>query len=196
MDAKEVIDKIIDDANKQKNEIEQQGNSEMEKLKNDLQNELSEYNKETQKLAKKAADDKKAHMLAASRMNIAREILGGKRKILDSVFEKAKQQLAQMPDNDYLDMIKKLMLNAVETGDEEVVVDQNEKRINQDFIKDINRQLGPGFKGNLRLSETTEKIDGGFILKRGDIQNNASFEVLIGTAKLKLETELAKELFS
>ena len=47
------------------------------------------------------------------------------------------------------------MKQAVETGDEEVIVGKNEKRIDQDFIKKVNRELGAGFKGNLRLSDQT-----------------------------------------
>ena len=88
------------------------------------------------------------------------------------------------------------MLEAIETGDEEVVVDNNEKRINPEFIKLVNRELGPGYKGNLRLSHETADIGAGFILKRGKIKNNVSLPVLLTQARKELETELAKELFS
>ena len=91
--------------------------------------------------------------------------------------------------------MKKLLLEAVETGDEEVIVDTNEGRINHEFIKQINRQLGPGVKGNLKLSDKKQDIGAGFILTRGKINTNVSIEVLLDQARKELEIQLAKELF-
>jgi vacuolar-type H+-ATPase subunit E/Vma4 len=89
----------------------------------------------------------------------------------------------------------KLMLEVVETGDEEVVVDSKEKRIDQKFIEKINQQLGHGRKGNLKLSEERANLGGGFILKRGKIRNDVSVGVLLAKAREGLEIELAKEIF-
>jgi V/A-type H+-transporting ATPase subunit E len=90
----------------------------------------------------------------------------------------------------------KLMLQAVETGDEEIIIGKNEKCIDQKFVKQINRELGPGFKGNLRLANETQNLTGGFILKRGKIKNNISINVLLQQARKELEIQLAKELFA
>ena len=128
-------------------------------------------------------------------MALAKELLAEKRKILDELFEQARQKLLSLPDEQYSELMTKLMLDAVETGDEEVIVDHNENRINQEFIKQINRRLGPGYKGNLRLSQQKNNLGGGFIFKRGKIKNNLSFEVLLARARKELEIELAKDLF-
>ena len=128
-------------------------------------------------------------------MNIAKEYLAEKRKILDEVFEQAHQQLQNLPDDEYRALIKKLLLEAVETGDEEVIVDKNEGRINHEFIKQMNRQLGSGIKGNLKLSGKKQNIGAGFILTRGKIKTNVSIEVLLDQARKELEIQLAKELF-
>jgi V/A-type H+-transporting ATPase subunit E len=90
----------------------------------------------------------------------------------------------------------KLMLQAVETGDEEIIIGKDEKRIDQKFIKNVNRELGPGFKGNLRLANETQNLTAGFILKRGKIKNNVSLNVLLQRARKELEIELAKKLFA
>ncbi len=55
--------------------------------------------------------------------------------------------------------------------------------------------MGPGYKGNLRLSEQRQNLGGGFILRRGRIKNNVSLEILLAQARKELEIELAKELF-
>jgi hypothetical protein len=87
------------------------------------------------------------------------------------------------------------MLDAVETGDEEVILDENESRIDQEFIKQVNRELGPGYRGNLRLSGERQNIGAGFILRRGKIKTNVSVNVLLDQARKELEIELAKQLF-
>jgi len=45
------------------------------------------------------------------------------------------------------------------------------------------------------LSDERQDLRGGFVLRRGKIKNNVSFEVLLNQARKKLEIELAKELF-
>ena len=88
-----------------------------------------------------------------------------------------------------------LMLKAVETGDEEVIIDENEKRIDPDLIDEVNGQLDRDGKRELRLSDERQYLGGGFILKRGKIKNNVSLDVLLAQARRDLEIELAKELF-
>ena len=195
MDAEQVVEKILADAKaeaeKIKSEAQEKENAEQVKL----DEQLSDYKKQTDIIAQKAGEDKKAHLLAAARMDIAKDYLAEKRKILDEVFAQARQKLQNLPDGEYCKLMTKLMLKAVETGDEEVIVDNNEKRIDQKFIKNINRELGPGYKGNLRLADVRGNLGGGFILKRGKIKNNVSIEVLLAQARKELEIELAKKLF-
>ena len=152
MDAEQVVEKILADAKAEAEKIKKQADDKEAAEKAKLNEQLSDYKKQTDIIAQKAGEDKKAHLLAAARMDIAKDYLAEKRKILDEVFAQARQKLQNLPDGEYRKLMTKLMLKAVETGDEEVIVDNNEKRIDQKFIKHINRELGPGYKGNLRLS--------------------------------------------
>jgi len=195
MEAEQVVEKILADARAEADKIKKQADDKEADEQSKLSEQLDEYRKQTQILAQKAGEDEKSHILAAARMNIAKEYLAEKRKILDEVFEQARQQLSNLPDDEYRALIKKLLLDAVETGDEEVVVDTNEQRINHEFIKKINRQLGPGYKGNLKLSNEKQNLGAGFILTRGKIKTNVSIEVLLEQARKELEIQLAKELF-
>jgi len=195
MNATEIVDKILADANAEAAKIADQAQQVAKAEKAELDNKLADYKTATEALATKAAQEKKSRLLAAARMDVAKELLKEKKQALDSVFEIAKQKLKSLPDEEYRDLMKKLMLKAVETGDEEVIVDASDGRIDQKFIKNMNRELGPGFKGNLRLSEQKEAIGAGFILRRGNIMNNASLDVLVSQTRKDMEIELAKELF-
>lgn len=196
METEQVIEKILSEGRVEAEKIKSQADERQANEKAELDEQLKEYKQKTEELAKKAAEDKKSHMLAGARMDIAKQHLAEKRKLLQEVFDKARQELANMPDEQYQGLMKKLMTQAVETGDEEVIVDKNEKRIDHDFIKQLNRELGPGYHGNLRLSDERQDIGGGFILRRAKIRNNVSLAVLLDQAKNRLEIDLAKELFA
>ena len=195
MEGQQVIEKILADAKAEAEKIKKQAKEKEAVEQAKLKEQLREFDKQTQAIAQKAGEDKKAHLLAAARMDIAKQLLAEKRKILDEVFAQARQHLENLSDEQYCKLMTKLMLEAVESGDEEVVIDNEEKRIDQKFIKNINQQLAPGRKGNLRLSEDRDNIGSGFILKRGKIKNNVSIEVLLAQARRELEIGLAKELF-
>jgi V/A-type H+-transporting ATPase subunit E len=195
MEAKEVVEKILSDARAEAERIKKQADEKEAAEQAKLGEQLDEYKKQTEALAQKAGKDKKLHLLAAARMDIAKEYLAGKREILGKVFAQAREKLQNLPDDDYRKLMTKLMLGAVETGDEEVIIDNNEVRIDQAFIEQVNRKLGPRQKGNLRLAKERQNLGGGFILRRGKIKNNVSLEVLLAQARKELEIELAKELF-
>ncbi len=195
MEAQSVIDKILADAGAEAEKITKEAQQKEAAQQANLAAQLQEYNKQTETLAQKAAKDEESHILAAARMEIAKEFLAEKRKILDEIFELSRRQLQSLPDDQYRNLITKLLLEAVETGDEEVIVDKNEYRIDQQFIDQINQKLSSSEKANLRLSQDRADIEGGFILRRGKIKTNVSFDVLLAHARKELEIELAKELF-
>ena len=195
MEVEQVVEKILADARSEADKITKAADEKEAAEQAQLDEQLDEYQQQTKVMAEKAGADKKSHLLATARMDIAKEHLGEKRKILDEVFAQAEKKLKGLPDKQYCELMEKLMLGAVETGDEEVIVDKKETRIDQKFIKQVNRKLGPGYKGNLRLSDEKQDIRAGFILRRGKIKNNVSLDVLLAQARKALEIELAKELF-
>lgn len=196
MGAEEVVEKILADAKAEAQKIKQQADDKEAAEQAKLDGQLDQYNKQTQALAEKRAGDEKLHILATARMDIAKQLLAEKRKILNEVFEQAQNRLKKLPDAEFRRLMTKLMLDAVETGDEEVIVDKNETRIDDEFISQINRQLGSDKKGKLKLSSESQNLGAGFILKRGKIKVNVSVDVLLNQARKELEIELAKELFS
>lgn len=196
MEAEQVIEKILSDAKAEAEKIQLQAGEKEAVEQAKLDERLAEYSKQTLTLAEKAAKDEKSHVLAAARMEIAKDYLAEKTKILNEVFEKAAEQLKSLPDEEYRRLIMHLMMEAVETGDEEVIIDRQESRIDLAFISKVNDKLAGSHQSNLRLSGEKLDIGGGFILRRGKIKTNVSINVLLEQARKELEIELAKELFS
>lgn len=194
MNASKVTEKILSDAQADAEKIKKEADEKETSEQAELAEQLDEYEKQTEVLAQKSGEERKMRLLAAARMEIAKDFLGEKRKILDEVFEQAKIQFTNLPDEEYRNVMAQLMKKATESGDEEVIIDKKEKRINDELINQVNQQLGN--KGNLKLSKEKGNLGAGFILKRGKIKNNVSLQVLLEQARKELEIELAKELFS
>ncbi|MHC4642438.1 MAG: V-type ATP synthase subunit E [Planctomycetota bacterium] len=196
MEAKQVIEKILADANAEADKLKKQADEKQADEQAEFDEQLKEHKKHTDALAEKLGSEKKLHLLAAARMNIAKDQLAEKNKILDEVFDQARQQIQSLPDEQYLELITNLVLEAVETGDEEVIIDKEEKRIDATLIEQVNSKLGSDRKGNLKLSQEKMPLGGGFILRRGKVKTNVSFDVLLSRARKELEIDLAKDLFS
>ena len=194
MDAEQVVSKIISDAQNQADLIKRQAAQGLASEQAKLDEQLADFDRQTQALAQKAAKDKKDRTLASARMQTAKDILAEKSVILQNVFEKAREQILTLDKDKYRALIAKLMVKAAQSGDEEVIIDKNEARIDQSLIEQVNRELGE--KGKLKLSSRRENIKAGFILSQGRIKNNVSLEVMLLQAKEDFQIELAKELFT
>lgn len=195
MNAEQVVQKILSEAQAQADKIAAEANAKVSEQQAQLDKELTQYREGTEQKAVAASEDKLARMLASARMQISKEYLGAKVSLLDEVFQKVRQQIKELPNDQYEELIQQLMEKAIESGDEEVIIGKDETRIDNGLVKRVNRKLGPGFKGNLQLANDTADIDGGFILRRGKIQVNVSLDVLIMQAREAMELELTQELF-
>lgn len=196
MNAEQVVRKILAEANAEAEKIISEARAKAAEQGAQLDAEIAEFEARSTQLAKDAAEDKLQRMLAGARMDNAKKILAAKVTILDSVFAKAKAAVSELPDDQYLLLMTGLIKEAVETGDEEIIVGKNESRIDAAFVGKINQTLGAGFKGNLRLSDKKADIAGGFILTRGKVQVNASTDVLIESLRESMEMELSQILFA
>ena len=196
MEAEQVIEKILSDARAEADKIAAEARERDDAEQSELDKKLEEYKEQTSELVTQKAADEKAHILAAARMEIAKALLAEKRAVLDEIFDQVRNQLGSLADDDYRALMTKLMLQAAETGEEEVLVDEGDKRIDQELIAEVNRGFTPAGKGALKLSQEKLTIQGGFILRRGKVKTNVSFDVLLDQARKEMEIELAKEMFS
>jgi V/A-type H+-transporting ATPase subunit E len=196
MNAEQVVEKILSQAREEAEKINAKAKEKLDHQQEDLTKKLDEYRDQTQHLAGQAAEDKRLRLLAAARLELRKEILATKRRLLEEVFTSAGRKLTEMGDDEYRELMRKLIAKAAQTGDEEIIIGRNENRINAELVEQVNNQLGSNNKGNLKLSENKGNFDTGFVLKRGKVKVNATLPVLLAQARESLEIELAKELFA
>ena len=195
MQAEQVIDKILSDARAEADKILKQAKKREAAEQAKLDEEMERFDKETQEMATQAGETEKSQRLAVARMAAAKEYLAGKAAILDEVFAQARDKLRELPDNEHRELMARLMLAAAESGDEQVIGDKDDPRVDQKLVDEVNGKLKDGRKGELKLAEKKHDFGGGFLLQRGKIRTNVSIGVLVEQARKDLEIELAKDLF-
>lgn len=195
MNAEQVVQKILSEAQDEARKILDEARDKAAEQGSQLDSEIADFEAKTSQLAAEAGEDKLQRMLAGARMDNAKQLLAAKLEILNDVFDRCKNAVNDLPDEHYLSWVMTAMKQAVESGDEEVIVGKDEKRINGAFIKKVNDQLGDGFKGNLKLSAEKGDISGGFILLHGKVRINASTDVVIDDLRESMQIELAQTLF-
>ncbi|HCL90970.1 MAG TPA: hypothetical protein DHW70_06585, partial [Candidatus Atribacteria bacterium] len=164
-DAKIQADKIIAQAEDKANNIIKKGKKEADNIKNLI---LYRYNQE--------ASLKKSKILTEANLEAKKIILSEKQKIIEDVFNKASESILKLEDKDYRNIIKKMILDNIETGDETIFIDHSDRdKISESFIEDINKELkSKGEKRELKLSTSYLPIKGGVVIGSGKIRKNIS----------------------
>jgi V/A-type H+/Na+-transporting ATPase subunit E len=143
--------------------------------------------------ARQRADEERNRIVTLARLSARRDLLSGKQQMIDRVFDEVRRRLATMPEDEYRLFIKGVMKSSVETGSEDVVIGEDESRIDQAFLDEVSREIGGGAK--LTLSSERRRMDGGCILKRGKTETNCTLETILRSAREQHETEVAAILF-
>jgi len=193
MDTNQVVQKILSEAQAAADKIKAEADNKVKTIKTANEKELSTFRQETQRLCEKAAKEKKDQILAGVRMAASRQETETKRNLLNKVIEKTAEAIKKLNDAEYLSLMEGLIIASVKTGNEELVVGKQEKRINEAFVRRVNQKLAD--KGHLSLAADKIDIDAGFILREDKRQINAAIDVMLKFAAQQLEGKLAEQLF-
>ena len=181
-----IIEKILADANAQAKEIVDAARAEYDAA---IESALQKAEKETS-AALKTAEDEAAKAaskeISAAEMKAKKMILEQKQACLMDVVSTAKSKLDSLNDDEYKVIIFDMLGKAVSDPGAEVVFSASDK------AKLEKEALSKGFK----VSDETRDINGGFIVKKGDIEYNYSFESIISVEKENIEQIAAEILFA
>ncbi len=179
-EAEEKASRILKEAEEEKKRILE--NAEKERVK------IITYAK------REAREEKKVRIQAIKereRINEEKNITAKKRDIIETVFRRATVLLKNEDAEKYKKHAEKLFLLVVQDGDEEVVLDSHENRIDASFIAELNKT----HNWKLKLSSEREDMGGGFKLKKGKRIVDVSFPVLFSTFGEDLLPEIVRILF-
>ena len=188
-----VSEKILADAKTEAQRIQAEADQQAREILTQADQEAGRRQVALDDDIQKATEAHRLQLLARARVQARLAELGVRQEMMQAVFDAATKQVAEMPAEAYRDLVKKWLVEAVEVGDERVVIGTDETRIDASLIDAANRELGE--RGHLALADQRRGIAGGVILARERTEVNASLEVMLQQVRRELETELARVLF-
>ena len=175
------IDRILADAKERADEIHAQAEAqaEAERVALTARNE-------------KVAAEREERLVGAAQMEAKKVVLAARQEQLEKAYAKALETLCSMPDEQYTKTLAALLEQAAPDGRGSVI-----------FAPDIKERIGAAtvalanekLKGSLTLAEETRPMQGGFILSKGNVEVNCTFETLVRLQKAETAGAVLKKLF-
>ena len=97
-----------------------------------------------------------------------------------------------MKSDEYQRLIAKFLSDVADSGEYEIIIDPEEKRIDQSFLDRVSRK-SPNLR--LKLADERRRIGGGFVLRSGRTETNCALDTVLRDARERMETEVAARLF-
>ena len=180
-----MIDKILADAKAEAKIITDAATREAEAVLEAAKAKAQKESQALSELAQAEADKAAAKHLPPAEILAKRMKLTQNQPIMEEVIAEAKAKLLPLTDVEYKVIIIGMLDKAEIDKDSEIIFSKKDK---DSFGKEI---ASNGYK----ISEETRDINGGFIVKKGDIEYNYSFESIISVEKEDIEQIAAEILF-
>ena len=212
-DAQAEIDRILEDARAEADRITAQYKAQAEAEKRDLETKNQ-----------RAAAEREERLVSAAQMEARKVILAAKQEMVEQTYQRALEKLCAMPEEQYVEVLSALLVEASSTGREEAIFSPEDReqvgraavnKANEILAKEVAPELplGDGKVANLlnkvaagvsaiaqgtamlTVSEETRPIRGGFILKDNNVEVNCAFETLVRLQRAETAGTVAKLLF-
>ena len=126
-----------------------------------------------------------------AKLDINKMHLDAQRRLINDTFDRALEELKSLDRDKYTSFFKRLLKEALDTGDEEMELSKKERFIDREWLDKFNSEN----KTRIKISDRRQDFSVGFVLNNGRICINCSWEMLMQAAREKLETEVVHRLF-
>lgn len=141
----------------------------------------------------KAAAEREERLISAAQMEARKIQLAAKQEMLEKAYVLALDKLCAMPEEQYVTVLADLLVQASSNGREEAVFSPKDRElVGKAAVAKANERSGK----QLRVSEETQPIRGGFILKDQNVEVNCTFETLVRLQKTETAGAVVKKLFA
>lgn len=144
--------------------------------------------------ARQQAADIERAAASAAELQRRRRLLEAKQELLAHTMEEALRELYALPEEDYFSLLIQMASACAEPMAGELLLSGRDlSRCPEGFIQRLGQALPKG--AVLSLSREPRPIDGGFILKYGDIEHNCSFRAVFDARREELTDKVRGILF-
>ena len=215
-----ITDKIINEARADANEKLLAADARCAEIKKDYEARAKEIERSISVRSKAEAEELIGRARSGEE-NIERNtFLEAKGDLIDRTFERAKREILEMPETEYLEFLTSLLAATFtaqiadekhnrelygEDGDEtvesyEVLLNARDKeRIGAKLVEGAKAKLkgddAKAFAHKLVMADDVIDIDGGLVLRCGSMEINNSVKAIFGELRPRIEAEVSRVLF-
>jgi vacuolar-type H+-ATPase subunit E/Vma4 len=186
-----VKDKILKDAEESKKGIEKETAAKIEKIKEEAKKEASKIKDKGKEEAKQEEKLETERIVARGRLDFVNKKLKKKNEIMESLKEKVITAMRNLKWEEYKLFVKKLILEASEEGEEEIIPGV----LHREKVKELIEELNKEEKYKFKISEEKGDFEVGIILFKGKRRVNATLSVLLEEIFDRQEEEIVRTLF-
>lgn len=191
-----ILKAIETDARANADAILSKANKEAEEL---IENARADAEKKCSEIAQKSETEVKAVLSRAKSAAMLQErqiILNAKQQMINNMIVNAKNTLINLSDEEYTEVVIRMVKKYAHREAGKIAFSEKDlKRLPKDFNLKLQNALTDKVGASLTLSEVASKIDGGFLLVYGDIEENCSFDAIFSAAKEELQDKVNTFLF-
>lgn len=122
-------------------------------------------------------------------------LLAAKQELISDVLKEAYQRILQLPDEEYFAMLCKMAGRYVRPGEGTIYFsDRDLKRMPKELEEEMGK-IAAGKGGTLTFSREARKMDGGFVLAYGGIEENCTIRAIFDSRKEELSDKVREVLF-
>lgn len=192
----DLTNRILEDARKQAKEEQNRSREEAERLAETYRNETSEKIALIRENYRHREQEETRRIISRAEMEAKLRLLHYKQEMIHTAFERALTEFLNMSEKEKSSLYQKLLLSAVEEGNETIAVSSTERELWAKIIAEANQKLKKnGQSGKLKLREEPAEIKGGFLLFSSTYEVNASLESLVADLEERYYPEVAGILF-
>ena len=189
-----IIAHIQADAKAEADAILAQAEQQCAEIKAEFDKKASDRYSERIRSGVMACQDEVDSRVRIDQMEARKGTLAVKQEMVALAFDKALEQLCNLPEEEYVAFLASLAAKASVSRDEEIILNARDRAaVGEKVVSAANNRLG---SGRLTLAAETRDFAGGLILRRGNVEANCTAELLVELQRGELSAEIAGLLFA
>ena len=188
-----ITGRIASDAAQEIESIQAEARRQAEEITARYAEQAKRESQELLERGRRSAEERVERLASVAQLEARKLELATKQEMLSKAYDKALEQLLNLPDQEYTALLADLAVKASSTGQEAVILSQKDRtRFGKQVVTLANEKRKDG---RLTLSGETRSIQGGLVLSDGDVEVNCTFETLVRLQRGELDREISKLLF-
>jgi len=192
MAVEDILRRIAADAEQEARSILERARAEADTISHEAHERIECEREKLASAAEQKASEERNRIVTLARLEARRRVLTEKQRLIDLVFQETRKRIVSMKSDEYQRLIAKFLSDVAGSGEYEIIIDPEEKRIDQSFLDRASKE-SPNL--TLKLADERRRIGGGFVVRSGRTETNCALDTILREARERMEIEVAARLF-